>query len=281
MRIGRIVIALIMAAVSGILYLTNTQVNSVTGEKQRVALSPAEEVALGLQTAPQMAAQFGGLHPDPQVQAYVKQVGMKILQTSGAKQTPYEFDFHVLRDSETVNAFALPGGQIFITAELFNRLENEAQLAGVLGHEVGHVIGRHAAEHLAKARLTQGLVGAASVAGSSDPSGSQAAAMIANMVGQMVTMRFGRQDELESDTLGVRFMADAGYNPSALIRVMDILAQSRGGDSSQPEFLSTHPDPGNRTQRIEQEIAAKYPGGIPNNLSLGNTRNFEQARAQL
>lgn len=281
MRISRIVIALIMAAVSGILYLTNTQVNSVTGEKQRVALSPAEEVALGLQTAPQMAAQFGGLHPDPQVQAYVKQVGRQVVQASGAKQTPYEFDFHVLRDSETVNAFALPGGQIFITAELLSRLENEAQLAGVLGHEVGHVLGRHAAEHLAKARLTQGLVGAASVAGSSDPSGGQAAAMIANMVGQMVTMRFGRQDELESDKLGVRFMADAGYNPRALIRVMEILAQSRGGDSSQPEFLSTHPDPGNRTQRIEQEITALYPGGIPSNLSLGNTQNFEHARSQI
>ena len=281
MRISRLVIALIIAALSGILSLTNTQLNPVTGEKQRVALSPEEEVSLGLQAAPQMAAQFGGLHPDPQVQAYIKQVGKKVVQASGARQTPYEFDFHVLRDSETVNAFALPGGQIFITAELLSRLENEAQLAGVLGHEVGHVLGRHAAERLAKAKLTQGLVGAASVAGSSDLSGGQAAAMIANMVGQMVTMRFGRQDELESDMLGVRFMAEAGYNPSSLIRVMEILAQSRGGNSSQPEFMNTHPDPGNRTQRIEQEITALYPNGIPKNLSLGDAEKFKHARAQL
>ena len=281
MRLSRIVIALIMAAVSGVLYLTNTQLNPVTGEKQRVALSPEEEVALGVQTAPQMAAQFGGLHPDPKVQEYVKKIGNKIVQASRAKETPYQFDFHVLRDSETVNAFALPGGQIFITAELLSRLENEAQLAGVLGHEVGHVLGRHSAEQLAKARLTQGLVGAASVAGSSDLSGGQTAAMIANMVGQMVTMRFGRQDELESDTFGVRFMAEAGYNPRELIRVMEILAQSRGGDSGQPEFMSTHPDPGNRTQQIGQEITALYPGGIPTHLSLGDTQNFKAARAQL
>lgn len=281
MRIGRIVIALIIAIASGIFYLTNTQVNPVTGEKQRVALSPEEEVALGLQSAPQMAAQFGGLHPNLQVQAYIKQVGKKVVQASGVKQTPYQFDFHVLRDNQTVNAFALPGGQIFITAELLSRLENEAQLAGVLGHEVGHVLGRHAAEHLAKARLTQDLVGAVSVAGSADPSGGQAAAMIANMVGQMVTMRFGRQDELESDTLGLRFMANAGYNPNALIRVMEILAQSRGGDSAQPEFMSTHPDPGNRSQRIAQEIIVIYPNGLPKNLSLGDTENFKQALAQL
>lgn len=154
-------------------------------------------------------------------------------------------------------------------------------MAGVLGHEVGHVLGRHAAEHLAKARLTQGLVGAASVAGSSDPSGGQAAVMIANMVGQMVTMRFGREDELESDTLGLRFMTNAGYNPNALIRVMEILAQSRGGDSAQPEFMSTHPDPGNRSQRIAEEITAIYPNGIPKNLSIGETENFKKARSQL
>lgn len=281
MSISRIIIGLVMAAVAGIMYLTNTQVNPVTGEKQRVALSPEQEVALGMQSAPQMAAQFGGLHPDPQVQAYMKQVGKRIVQASGAKQTPYKFDFHVLRDSKTVNAFALPGGQIFITAALLKRLENEAQLAGVLGHEVGHVLGRHSAEHLAKARLTQGLVGAASVAGSSDYSGGQVAAMIANMVGQMVNMRFGREDELESDKFGLRFMADAGYNPSALIRVMKILAESRGGDASQPEFLSTHPDPGNRSQKIEQEIAALYPNGIPKNLSLGESESFEEVRGKL
>lgn len=280
MRFGRIIIALVIAAISGIAYLTNTQVNPVTGEKQRVAMSPEEEVALGVQSAPQMAAQFGGLLPDAAVQDYVKQIGRRLVAVSAAKNSPYRFDFHVLRDPQTINAFALPGGQIFITAALLKRLENEAQLAGVLGHEIGHVIGRHSAEHLAKARLTQGLVSAAGVAGSSDYSGGQAAAMIANMVGSMVNMRFGRNDELESDVLGVRYMVDAGYDPRALKDVMRILAESRSG-SPQPEFLSTHPDPGNRTQRIEQEIAALFAEGGGANLSLGDGDEFRRMQAQL
>lgn len=280
MRYGRLIIALVLAAISGIAYLTNTQVNPVTGEKQRVALSPEEEVALGMQSAPQMAAQFGGVLPDAEVQAYVKKIGRRLVVASAAEKSPYRFDFHVLRDPRTVNAFALPGGQIFITAALLKRLENEAQLAGVLGHEIGHVIGRHSAEHLAKARLTQGLVGAAGVAGSSDYSSGQATAMIANLIGSMVNMRFGRADELESDALGVRYMIDAGYDPRALKDVMRILAESRSG-SPQPEFLSTHPDPGNRTQRIEQEIETLLGKGGRAKLSLGDDGEFRRLQARL
>lgn len=280
MHFGRIIIGLIIAAVSSILYFTNTQVNPVTGEKQRVAMTAEQEIALGVQSAPQMAGQFGGLLPDKAVQTYVKEVGQRIVASSTAKSSPYKFDFHVLRDPETINAFALPGGQIFITAALLKRLQNEAQLAGVLGHEIGHVIGRHSAEHLAKARLTQGLTSAAGVAASSDYSSGQTAAMIANMVGSMVTMRYGREDELESDLFGVRYMVDTGYDPRALKDVMRILAESRSG-SPQPEFLSTHPDPGNRSQRIEDEIATVFANGVPAKLSLGNKDVFRRMQARL
>ena len=279
MRSSRLVIGLIIAAVSAFFYFSNTQVNPVTGEKQRVAMTPDQEVALGIQSAPQMAEQFGGLLPNSAIQAYVKEIGRRVANPSNAKDSPYRFEFHVLRDSQTVNAFALPGGQIFITAALLKRLENEAQLAGVLGHEVGHVIGRHSAEHMAKAQLTQGLVGAAGVAGSGD-GGGQTAAMIANMVGSMVNMRFGREDELESDILGVRYMLDAGYDPRALKDVMRILAESRSG-SPQPEFLSTHPDPGNRTQRIDDEIAKVFTNGVPSNLSLGDQGTFRRMQTAL
>lgn len=280
MSFGRVIIGLIIAAISGIMYFSNTQVNPVTGEKQRVALTPEQEVALGVQSAPQMAEQFGGLLQNTAVQAYVKQVGQRVVAASAAKNSPYRFDFHVLRDPETVNAFALPGGQIFITAALLKKLQNEAQLAGVLGHEVGHVIGRHSAEQMAKARLTQGLVGAAGVAGSGDYSGGQTAAMIANMVGSMVNMRFGREDELESDSLGLGYMLQAGYDPRALKDVMEILAASRSG-SAQPEFLSTHPDPGNRSQRIEEAINKAFASGAPTNLSLGDRAAFRRMQAQL
>ena len=168
MRSGRILIALVIAAIGGLFYFCRTEVNPVTGEKQRVAMTTEQETALGLQTAPQMAAELGGLHPDETLQNYVEQLGERIVGQSAARGSKYQYDFHLLADPETVNAFALPGGQVFITAALLRRLQDEAQLAGVLGHEIGHVVGRHSAEHLAKAQLTQILVGAAGVAGSSE-----------------------------------------------------------------------------------------------------------------
>jgi predicted Zn-dependent protease len=281
MRSSRLLIAVVIAVIGGLFYFCNTQQNPVTGEKQRVALSTEQEVALGLQAAPQMAAEFGGLHPDPVVQGYVERLGEQIVAESAAKGAGYQYDFHVLRDTETVNAFALPGGQIFITAALMRNLGSEDQLAGVLGHEIGHVVGRHSAEHLAKQQLTQVLVGAAGVAASSEESSGQQAAAIAAMVGQIVNMRYGRMDELESDRLGVRFMSEARHDPSALKDVMRILAEASGGRGNAPEFLSTHPDPGNRMQEIEAEIARHFPGGVPSELAARDLGNFQEVRARL
>src|SRR5688572_8764766 len=170
MRSGRILIALVIAAIGGLFYFCRTEVNPVTGEKQRVAMSVEQETALGLQTAPQMAAELGGLHPDPTLQNYVEQLGERIVAQSAARGSTYQYDFHLLADPETVNAFALPGGQIFITAALLRRLQDEAQLAGVLGHEIAHVVGLHSAQHLAKAQLTQILARPAGVPGSSEDS---------------------------------------------------------------------------------------------------------------
>src|SRR6185369_10359683 len=98
----------------------------------------------------------------------------------------------------------------------------------------------------------------------------QQAAMIAQAVAEMAQLKYGRNDELEADSLGVRFMSDAGWDPRALIKVMDILEQSSGG-SRQPEFMSTHPNPGNRREVIQEAIAQKYPNGVPGNLTLGST----------
>src|SRR3569623_2985074 len=106
MRFGRVIIALVIAAISGSVYLTNTQVYPVTGEKQRVAMSPEQEGALGVQSAPQMAAQFGGPLPEPAAQEYVKEIGRRLIAASAANNSPYRFEFRVLRDPETINAFA-------------------------------------------------------------------------------------------------------------------------------------------------------------------------------
>jgi predicted Zn-dependent protease len=185
---------------------------------------------------------------------------------SGASQCGYPFDFHLLADPQTVNAFALPGGQVFITAGLLKRLETEGQLAGVLGHEVGHVVARHSAQHIAQQELTQGLTGAVvlSTYDPNDPTSGKTAA-VAAIVANLVNLKFGREDELESDRLGVRFMSEAGYDPRALIGVMHILDQASGG-ARQAEFFSTHPNPDNRIRRIEQAITETFPQGVPGGL---------------
>jgi predicted Zn-dependent protease len=207
-----------------------------------------------------MAQEYGGFYPDEEVQAQVKTVGNKLvnvlnrdLQAEGV-QNPYRFDFHVLRDNKTVNAFALPGGQIFITAALLGRLKSEDQLAGILGHEIGHVIHRHSSQQMATTELYQGLAGAATAAG-----GDMGGAQIANYVAQVKLMKFGRDDELESDDFGVKYMINSGYNPYALIEVMEILAQASGGDMNRDEFMSTHPSPANRIAKIKEHIT-KYGG---------------------
>ncbi|MBT8316693.1 MAG: M48 family metalloprotease [Lutibacter sp.] len=228
-------------------YYSKSEVNEFTGKTQHISLTPQEEVAIGLQSAPQMAQQHGGLYPDQNYQKFVDQVGRKLVNNTIAKKTNYNYDFHLLKDAQTINAFALPGGQIFITYALFSKLENEDQLAGVLGHEIGHVVGRHSAERMAKQGLTQGLL--SGVAVGFDPTTADGAAAIANML----NMSYGRDDELESDELGVKFMIDAGYNPEELIGVMEIL-KAAAGPNRTPERMSTHPDPENRIEKIKEAI---------------------------
>ena len=263
MNKSRFIIALAMVGFALLSYYGVREKNPITGENQHVGLSQEQEVVLGLQSAPEMADQFGGLDPDASVQSDVEAVGKRVVSQSVAQQTPYKFQFHVLADPQTVNAFALPGGPVFITRGLLARLGSEAQLAGVLGHEVGHVVARHSSEQIAKSQLAQGLVGAVGVA-SQDQRAAQAAAFVA----QMAQMKYGRQDETQADSLGVDLMSSAGYDPREMIEVMHVLAKASGG-SRQPEFFSTHPDPGNREEKIKQQIAAKFPGGVPSNLTRG------------
>jgi predicted Zn-dependent protease len=189
------------------------------------------------------------------------------VQSSDAARSPYvdNFNFYLI-DDEQINAFALPGGQIFITTTLFKQLDNEAQLAGVLGHEIGHVIHRHSAEHMAKGQLGQSIVGAVAV-GASD-GGNQMAAVAAQMANQMLQMKYGRADESESDATGIDYMVDAGYDPRGMAGVMRVLKEASKG-RSQPEFMSSHPDPGNRLQAIEDMITKKYSEQQLAQLSTG------------
>ena len=257
---ARLVVAAIIALFAVITYFGSTTENPLTGEKQRVAMTPEQEIALGYQSAPQMAAQMGGVSRNAQAVALVQRVGEGLVRQSVAAKSPYKFSFHVLADPKTVNAFALPGGPVFITEGLLRLLKTEAELGGVLGHEIGHVIARHSSEHLAKQQLTQGLLGALVVG-----SGDYSTAQIGQVVGNMISMSYGRDDELEADALGIRIMVEGGFDPRGMIRVMEVLAKASGG-SPQPEFVSTHPAPENRSERIRQEIAKRFPQGVPGTL---------------
>ena len=240
----RIFIGLAIVAFAFIQRCGDQEENPYTGRTQTINMSAQQEIAIGLQSAPEIAQQHGGLYRDNRLQSSVDAVGNRLVESSIAEETPYQYEFHLLADEQTVNAFALPGGQIFITYALFSRL-NEAQLAGVLGHEIGHVIGRHSAERIAETNFWKTLSMGASV-------GADMGNVVAGL-GQTTLLTNGRDDELESDELGVLIMLQAGYDPEELIRVMEILKEASGGNRV-PEFQSTHPDPDNRIERIRKAI---------------------------
>lgn len=250
----RIILGLLII-IGSVLYnwlATTTYQNEFTGRKQTLALAtPQEEIALGLHSAPQMIRESGGLSRDAAGRALVEKVGARLIASTAARETPYEFKFHLLADMQTVNAFALPGGQIFITEALFRRLKSEDQLSGVLGHEMGHVVARHSNEQMASSRMWSGLAQGLGVLLSDGHSNS--GAQMANMVAQWRVMKFSRDDESEADALGVRFMMQAGCNPEALIGVMEILAQVSGG-ANNSDFMSSHPNPANRMEHIREVI---------------------------
>lgn len=247
--------AAVIVVVSLITYFGSQSTNPVTKDVQHISMSPDQEIAMGLQAAPEMAAEFGGLDPNQSDQQRVQQIGQRIVQDSPASTTPYQYAYHLLADPQTVNAFALPGGQIFITRALYDQLQADGEVAGVLAHETGHVVARHSAEQIAKAELTQGITGAAVIAACdpNSPSGCVAASQMAAFVGQLIEMKFSRADETEADWLGVCFLNDSGYDPQDMVKVMQILDALSQGERP-PEFLSTHPDPGNRILQIQQDI---------------------------
>jgi predicted Zn-dependent protease len=247
---------------SVITYLNKGQINPVTGEKQRVDMSVSDEITMGLRAVGTMGAPSLNREASQRVDTIGFELTRKLesLLAKNGIDLPYPFEFHLLADSRTVNAFALPGGQVFITEALFRHLDNNGQLAGVLGHEIGHVIERHGAQRMAKGNLFKGIAGAAGVAGGG-AGGTNAASWATNML----SMKYGRADELESDRWGVELMVLSGYDPEHLLSVMDILERTSGGGGT-PEFMSTHPRPENRREYIKQIIAERFPNGIPGNL---------------
>ncbi len=255
----KLLMALGLVVFAFIKYQSSTvkQENPFTGAQVTVQdMSPEEETALGLQSVPQMAQQFGGVVRDALIRNKINQVGQRLLAAKeriidkrGTQDTDfdYEFQFHVLADNKTINAFALPGGQVFITMALLSRLPNEDAVAGVLGHEIGHVLARHSMQQMAKSGLLSGLVNAAVIATSN---GTGNSSHIAQMVGQVVQTKYGREHESESDRIGIQLLLEAGYKPEELLSVMKVLAEGMGS-ARPPEILSSHPFPETRAKDIE------------------------------
>jgi beta-barrel assembly-enhancing protease len=246
----RTIIGLAIILFGIISYFGHQSINPTTGEKQYVSMSADDEIALGLQSAPEMSAQMGGDIPLSDNRAEeVEHIGELLVARSDAKNSPYRYEFHLLNDTQTINAFALPGGQVFITLGLYQKLADDAELAGVLGHEIGHVVERHVAQQIEQSRLGQSLVLGTGIAASSQRNGFATWAL-ADLANEMVQLKFSRHDESQADQCGLKFMTETGYDPRAMIDVMNILKEvSAGGD--EPEFLQTHPDPGNRIDAIE------------------------------
>jgi predicted Zn-dependent protease len=246
-----LIIAAVMAAFTLLKYCSSATTNPLTGETQYINVSPEQEIAMGLESRGPMSQEFGGVVQGTEADALVKKIGRELVEGTIAKQSPYKYEFHLLADNKTINAFALPGGQVFITVALLSRLENEDQLAGVLGHEIGHVIARHSAQRISQMELAQGLTGAVSMATYSpgNPNSGYIAQTVANMIG----LKYGRDQELQSDDLGVRLMLETGRDPMQLLGVMEILKQASGGKQG-PEYQSSHPDPENRKEKILESI---------------------------
>jgi predicted Zn-dependent protease len=274
----RLLIAVAIALFAVISYYAKPgDLNQVTGEKERVALTDeADEVQLGLQAAPEMVGQHGGPSLNINDQRTVQRLGAELLTaldrhlaeenrahpSDPPRINPYRDEFRVtlLADPQTVNAFALPGGQVFMTQALYDRLSTDGQKAGVIGHEIGHVLSRHGNKQMARQGLFQGIAGAVGVLG-----GDVNSARMGQMVGAVLSTQYGREAELESDRWGVRLMEWAGYDPRSMIDVMNVLDEA-GGGGGPPEFLSTHPKPANRVKYIEDVIAEEFPQGVPPGL---------------
>lgn len=220
-------------------------VNPATGERQLSLIGEDQEIQMGRDADQQITASMG-LYPVDDVQAYVSSLGKKL--AAGSERPNLPWTFRVI-DDPTVNAFALPGGFVYVTRGILTHLTSEAELAGVLGHEIGHVTARHSVNQMSKAQLAQLGLGIGMIF-------SETLRNFGNVAGaglQLLFLKFSRDDESQADRLGVRYMTNLDYDPRQLAGVMTMLARSselQAGSGRVPEWLSTHPDPANRSQAI-------------------------------
>lgn len=241
--------ALILALAATGAIVVGCYVNPATGKEQFSLYSESQEISMGTEADPQIVASMG-LYPDDALQAYITQLGHSLASVSERPNLPWTFR---VIDDPVINAFAVPGGFIYITRGIMAHLNNEAQLAGVVGHEIGHVTARHSVTQMTKQQLMQIGVGVGVMI---EPDLQKYSGLI-NTGMQLISLKFSRDDEKQSDDLGLRYMIRAGKDPREMAGVFAMLSRASGGGGGRiPEWMSTHPDPENRVGRINQAVAA-------------------------
>jgi predicted Zn-dependent protease len=238
--------------------LAGCQTIPATGERKFLLFSEEDDVRLGKASAPDFEKQFGGPIADPGLQAYVRSVGAKVAaeakrigERNAGHALPYEQTFTALA-SDDVNAFALPGGPVYITKGLLKEMRTEGQLAAVLGHETGHVYARHGSQQLTSQLGLEILMGVA-VTAAGGAEGAGAAGDVGKVVGALVGLKYSRAQETQADLLGLDYMVAAGYAAPEMVGLMQVFERMDKGGRP-PQFLSTHPNPDNRIGTIQDQM---------------------------
>ncbi|MHC4617727.1 MAG: M48 family metalloprotease [Planctomycetota bacterium] len=235
-------------------FLAGCAINPITGEEELMLFGDdiRQDVSVGRRYAPEVEKQLGGRINNNALQNYVDSVGQRIARVSHRPSLEYHF---VALDHKSVNAFALPGGYLFITRGMLEKLETEAQLAGVLAHEVVHVVARDTMNAMSNQIGMELLLAAAVMSsGTSPPRGVMTAAQVTR---QIVSLQYSRDDENQADLAGLDYMVRAGYDPYATVQTMRMLEKQNR--RSQIEFFSTHPLHENRIEYLMRRIQVKYP----------------------
>jgi predicted Zn-dependent protease len=224
--------------------------NPVSGKKELSLLSEAEEMALGQQADAEIRREMG-VYPDQELQRYVSDIGMRLAQQSHRPNLPWTF---TVVDSPAINAFAVPGGFVYITRGILPYLNDESELAGVLGHEIGHVTARHVNQQYSRQAMGGiGLMVLSIFVPQTAPFQD-----LSSMGLGVLFLKYGRDDELESDRLGMEYAAANGWDPSAVPRFLSTLARvSKLSERGVPNWLSTHPEPESRVGKAEP-VLTKY-----------------------
>jgi len=230
-------------------------------------ISVADEIKLGREAQKQVQAST------PRVQgtaaSYVASLGRQIAATAGGPKYPYSFSVANYRD---LNAFALPGGPVWVNRGVLQTAQTESQVAGVLAHEIAHVSQRHAAQQISKGMIANGLLGLlGAVLGNAG--GARTAQTGAQVLAGGYLMKFSRDDEREADRVGVEILRRAGWDPRGLLEFMQILREQAGRDPGSVEvFLSTHPSPAERIEQLRAQLSRGKKGGRRDSAAFQRTR---------